>query len=215
MNLERSTGLILRIRPLTETSLIVQWLTPDLGRLATVAKGARGSKSTFRGQLDLFYSSDFSFARSSRSELHNLRETKTIATHAELRRNLAWLQQASYAAALIEQNTETESPLPVLYTQFTQLLAEIPLHAAQPQTIFAFELKLLADLGLQPDFAETPLTPGSRNVLSRLAQLDWPAIFRLRLSPAQLSEIRQFLHGFLVYHLGKIPKGRPSALESH
>ena len=41
MNSERSTGLILRTRALTETSLIVHWLTPDLGRLATVAKGAR------------------------------------------------------------------------------------------------------------------------------------------------------------------------------
>jgi recombinational DNA repair protein (RecF pathway) len=38
---ESATGLVLRIRPLTETSLIVHWLTPDLGRLATVAKGAR------------------------------------------------------------------------------------------------------------------------------------------------------------------------------
>ena len=29
---------------------------------------------------------------------------------------------------------------------------------------------------------------------------------------AQSEEIRQFLHGFLIYHIGKIPKGRPSAL---
>ena len=29
---ERTIGLILRTRPLTETSLIVHWLTPDLGR---------------------------------------------------------------------------------------------------------------------------------------------------------------------------------------
>ena len=38
---ERTSGIILRTRPLTETSLIVQWITPDLGRVATVAKGAR------------------------------------------------------------------------------------------------------------------------------------------------------------------------------
>ena len=71
---ERTIGLILRIRPLTETSLIVQWLTPDLGRVSTVAKGARRPKSPFRGKLDLFYAADFSFQRSRRSELHNLRE---------------------------------------------------------------------------------------------------------------------------------------------
>ena len=38
--IESATGLILRTRRLTETSLIIHWLTPDLGRIATVAKGA-------------------------------------------------------------------------------------------------------------------------------------------------------------------------------
>ena len=49
MNVERATGLVLRTRPLTETSLIVLWLTREAGRLATVAKGARRPKSPFRG----------------------------------------------------------------------------------------------------------------------------------------------------------------------
>jgi DNA repair protein RecO (recombination protein O) len=52
--IETATGLIFRTRSLTETSLIVQWLTPHLGRLATVAKGARRVKSPFHGKLDLF-----------------------------------------------------------------------------------------------------------------------------------------------------------------
>jgi DNA repair protein RecO (recombination protein O) len=71
---ERAQGLVLRVYPLTETSLIVHWLTRDQGRLATVAKGARRPKSPFRGKLDLFYMADFSFGRSRRSELHTLRE---------------------------------------------------------------------------------------------------------------------------------------------
>jgi len=70
---ERATGLILRLRPLTETSLIVNWLTAEGGRIATVAKGARRPKSPFRGKLDLFYEADFSLLRSRRSDLHILR----------------------------------------------------------------------------------------------------------------------------------------------
>ncbi len=215
MNVEQTTGVILRLRPLTDTSLIVQWLTPDLGRLATVAKGARRQKSSFRGQLDLFYTAQFSFARSRRSELHTLREVKTLETHARLRETLGHLQQASYAAALIEQTTETESPLPVLHQHFTQFLATLPRHPAQPQTIFAFEMKLLEDLGLQPSLAEAPLTPGSRQILERLGHLDWPAVTRLRLSPAQFSEIRHYLEHHLLFHLGKIPRSRASALDCH
>ena len=112
---ERTTGVILRTRPLTETSLIVQWLTADFGRLSTVAKGARRPKSPFRGKLDLFYLAEFSFARSRRSELHVLCEVGLLETHALLRRELAHLQQASYCAALIEQTTETGTPIPTVF----------------------------------------------------------------------------------------------------
>jgi DNA repair protein RecO (recombination protein O) len=212
MNCERATGVVLRTRPLTDTSLIVQWLTAGQGRLATVAKGARRNKSPFRGQLDLFYLAEFSFARSARSELHTLREVKVLETHPALRQDMARLRQVCYCAALLEQTTETEAPLRALFEQFTGLLRETPKEPARPQTIFAFEMKLLEDLGLRPNLAEAELSAGSRQILGRLAELDWGAIFRLRPSAAQVEEIRQFLHGFLVYHTGKIPKGRAAAL---
>ena len=130
---ETSTGLILRTRPLTDTSLIVHWLTPDFGRLATVAKGARRPKSPFAGKLDLFYLADFSFQRSRRSELHQLREVSLRETHAAIRQELEYLQQASYCAALIEQTTEMETPLPEIYSLMTGFLetpAQTPAAAA-------------------------------------------------------------------------------------
>src|SRR6185436_17167761 len=109
---EKTSGLILRTRPLTETSLIVRWLTAELGRIATVAKGARRPKSPFRGKLDLFYFADFTFSRSRRSELHTLREMNLLETNPLLRRDLRYVQQASYCTALVEQATEVETPLP-------------------------------------------------------------------------------------------------------
>ena len=212
MNAERATGVVLRTRPLTDTSLIVHWLTGGLGRLATVAKGARRQKSPFRGRLDLFYLADFSFASSRRSELHVLREVNVLETHPGLRRDLALLRQASYCATLIEQTTETEAPLPALFDQFTRLLGELPKQPARAQTVFGFEMKLLEELGLKPDLAETKLSAGARQILERLGELDWAAVMRLRLSGAQEEEIGAFLHGFLIYHAGKIPRGRAAAL---
>jgi len=212
MNCERATGVVLRTRPLTDTSLIVHWLTGSLGRLATVAKGARRDRSPFRGQLDLFYLADLSFARSRRSELHILREVKLLETHPGLRRDLTHLRQASYCALLIEQTTETEAPLGGLFGQFTGLLAALSKQPAQPQTIFAFEMKLLGVLGLKPNLAETKLSAGARQILGRMAEQEWDAVFRLGLSAAQTEEIRRFLNGFLIYHLEKIPRGRNEAL---
>src|SRR6185503_9261979 len=148
---ENSTGIILRTRPLTETSLIVQWLTPNAGRLATVAKGARRPNSPFRGKLDLFYLADFSFSRSRRSDLHTLREVVLRETHSPLRQELGYLQQASYCATLIEQTTETETPLPAVFNLMNDLLNYLPTRPPQPATTLTFEIKLLAELGLQPD----------------------------------------------------------------
>lgn len=209
---ERSTGIILRTRPLTETSLIVHWLTPDLGRIATVAKGARRPKSPFRGKLDLFYEADFSFACSRKSELHNLREAVLRETHSQLRENLGWIQQASYAAAFIEQTTETETPMSEIHELMKSLLPHLTERPPLPRTIFAFELKMLTQLGLQPDLSETQLPPGTREIIRALVDSDWDAIARLRFSDAQENQLRQFLHGFLIYHLGKLPRGRAAAL---
>lgn len=180
--------------------------------MATVAKGARRPNSSFRGKLDLFYEADFSFARSRRSELHTLREVSLRQTHPRLREDLHALQQAAYCTTLLEQTTETETPIPTIYALFKSLLAEVSHGGCEPRTVLAFEAKLLVELGQQPDMDETKLSPGSRQVYARLEADDWPALSRLKLSAGQELELRQFLHGFLIYHLGKVPKGRGAAL---
>ena len=179
-----------------------------------MAKGARRPKSPFRGQLDLFYEAEFSFARSRRSELHNLREVVLRETHPTLRQNLGWIQQASYFTTLVEQTTETETPIPVVYQLVRAALAELPKTDPTPRTLFAFELKLLTELGLAPDLADTTLSPGSRQLADRLTTGDWALISKRKLSELQTRELRQFLHGFLIYHLGKIPAARTAALNA-
>ena len=211
---ERTTGLILRTRPLTETSLIVQWLTPDLGRIATVAKGARRPKSPFRGKLDLFYEAEFSFARSRRSDLHNLREVVLGETHRTLRENLGWIQQASYFTALVEQTTETETPIPKVHELVRAALAELPKREPTPRTLFAFEFKLLEELGITPDLADSALSAGSRHLAQTMTQGDWSLIGRVKLSEAQTRELWQFLHRFMIYHLERTPPSRTAALNA-
>lgn len=213
--IESATGLVLRTRLLTETSLIVHWLTRDSGRIATVAKGARGAKSPFRGKLDLFYLADFSFSRSRHSELHALREVSLRETHSFFRQELGYLQQASYCAMLAEQTTETDTPLPAIFELMSGFLQALPQSEPHPKTVLAFELRLLSQLGLKPDLAQSRLTAGAKEIVRRLGQDDWGSISRLKPSTTQLTDLRQFLHGFLTYHLGKVPKGRGTVLEVH
>jgi DNA repair protein RecO (recombination protein O) len=212
MKIETASGIILRTRPLTETSLIVHWLTPDLGRVATVAKGARRPKSPFAGKLDLFYAADFSFSRSRSSDLHNLREVKLIETHGAIREDIVKLQQAAYVTGFVEQATETQTPLPDIFALTGSFLKLLCKQKPMPQNIFALELKLLHELGLAPDLEETRLTPGAKKIVQALINSDWKNSSRLQLSPAQTEELRQWLHGYLIVHLGRLPRGRTAAL---
>lgn len=212
MKTETANGIILRTRPLTETSLIVHWLTPDLGRIATVAKGARRPKSPFHGKLDLFYHANFSFSRSRHSELHHLREASPTETHGALREDVFKLQQAAYATAGIELATETETPLPEIFALTDGFLGWLCKEPPRPQNIFALELKLLRELGLEPDWAATRLTAGAKKIVERLLDNDWAKLSHLKLTESQVSELTQFLHGFLIFHLGRLPRGRAAAL---
>jgi DNA repair protein RecO (recombination protein O) len=210
--IESANGIILRTRPLTETSLIVHWLTPNFGRIATVAKGARRPKSPFAGKLDLFYLADFSFSRSRSSDLHNLREVSLFEAHGAIREDILNLQQAAYAANFIVQATETETPLHDVFELFREFLKRLCEQETSSQIIFAFELKLLRELGLEPDWSKTGLATGTKKIAAILAQKDWAPGLRLKLTGAQTVELREFLHGFLIFHLERLPKGRASAL---
>ena len=72
--MENARGTIIRLTKLTDTSLIVHWMTEGDGLIKTVAKGARKPKSSYAGRLDLFIDAEFQWVRSRTSELHGLRE---------------------------------------------------------------------------------------------------------------------------------------------
>ena len=211
VKIESASGIILRTRPLTETSLIVHWLTPAFGRIATVAKGARRPRSPFAGKLDLFYAADFSFSRSQRSDLHILREAGLRETHGAIREDIVKLQQAAYAAGFVELATETDTPLPEIFELMRNFLKTLCDQKQAAQNIFVFELKLLHELGLAPDLEEARLTPGAKKIIGAVLAGGWQDGSQLHLSRAQRDELREWLHGYLIFHLGRLPRGRSAA----
>jgi DNA repair protein RecO (recombination protein O) len=209
---DRATGLILRTYPLTETSLIVHWLTAESGRLATVAKGARRPKSPFRGKLDLYYLADFSFQRSRRSELHLLKEIRIQQTHPGLRQDIGYLRQAAYCATLIEQTTEIDTPLPACFHLLHGLIERLPRQPPEPITVLAFEARLLEELGLRPAPGPAELSGGARRLLTDLADLPWGDPTSGQPAWTHVIELSRFLEHFWRDHLGKVPRGREAAV---
>jgi DNA repair protein RecO (recombination protein O) len=208
---ERASGIVLRTRPLTDTSLIVHWLTLELGRMATVAQGARKPKSPFHGKLDLCFEAEFSFVRRARSELHMLREVMPRNVRAALRTDFGYLAQIAYAVALLEQLTETETPVPEVFELFREFLEHLPQQPPQSRNVFAFELRLLASQGLEPDPATTAFSPTAKRLLSELTYRGWAELPALKPAAADIQAVRQFLHGFILFHCHQLPRGRAEA----
>jgi DNA repair protein RecO (recombination protein O) len=208
---ESAHGIVLRIRPLTETSLIVHWLTRDHGRIATVAKGARRAKSSFRGKLDLFFESDFSFVRSRRSELHTLREAVPVATFPAIRTDFERLDHAAYVVRLVELATETETPVPEFFDLLTGWLRRQ--ESAEPSrlSLLAFEWGILDLSGAAPSPQAKRLGPGSAAILVRFQnQTTRDDSGEISLDDAR--ELGRFFSGPLEHQLSRLPEARARLL---
>jgi DNA repair protein RecO (recombination protein O) len=146
---ETTPAILLRKTKLTETSLIITWLTEGHGKVKTVAKGARAAKSRFAGQLDLFFDCEIQFARSSRSELHQLREVALRNSHEALRLDYPRVALASYFVELIELATEPDHPAPELYDLLQRAFGFLNATSASRRALLHFESELTRLLGIQ------------------------------------------------------------------
>ena len=206
MTAERSEGLVIRLRPLGDTSLIVHWLTPEHGRLATVAKAARGPKSPLRGKLDWCFEAEFSFRRNPKGDLHSLSEVVVRNTHVSLRREVSSLELIAHAVATIEEVTETETPQPEVHRLFLEFLAFLEIQGPMARAQFAWDLRFLAIQGLEPD--PEGLTPEAGALMEILLTSNWSELAALEASQDAIRSLRQYLHGFWIHQFGRSPGNR-------
>ena len=146
--MQSTDAIVTRTTRLTETSLIVHWFTEAQGLVKTVAKGARRAKSPFKGQIDLFFGGEITFTRSSRSDLHTLREVAIRDWRQGLRRNYTTTLLAAYFCQLLEAAVEPEHPDAALHDLLKRALNH--LDAAEPtlRALRHFESELARMLGV-------------------------------------------------------------------
>ncbi len=147
--METTAAILLRRTKFSETSLIVSWLTRDFGKLKTMARGARGPKSSFAGVLDLFFETEISFVRSQKSEIHTLREAVLTDPHEGLRKDYGRVELGAYFIELIEMTTELEAPVPELFDLLQRALRYLEGAAPNRRALLHFENELARLLGIQ------------------------------------------------------------------
>ena len=178
--MESATGIVIRTRKLTETSLIVSWCTEEAGLIKTVAKGARRAKSQFAGKLDLFVEAELGWVRSRQSELHSLREMRIISLRQSLRGDYGRTVLGAYFGELVERAVEMECEIPEIYDLLKRGLDFLAEGGECGRAMPFFEKELAGFLGVGRDGAYSARLqevlaggfPRSRKEAARLAGLN-------------------------------------------
>lgn len=148
--------------PYSETSLVLDLLTRDHGRVAALAKGAKRPRSALRAVLLQFQ--PILVAYSGRNELRTL-------TGAEWQGGLdaprgAGLMSAFYLNELLMRMIAREDPHPAVFDGYEQALREIAAGDPIETTLRKFEWLLMRETGVAPDLTcdtdYRPIDPSAR-----------------------------------------------------
>lgn len=143
MRLDQQPAYVLHARPYRETSLLLECLTRDHGRLGVVARGVRGERARLRrSQLEPFQPLALDLLL--RGELATLAGAEVTGTPSRLtgERGLAGL----YLNEVVVRLTARQDAQPALFDAYAQTLARL---AAEPVawTLRRFERDLLEAIG--------------------------------------------------------------------
>ena len=155
---QKTTALVLDIRPWSRTSHVVTWLTPERGPIATLVKGAVRPKSAFLGQYDLFYTCELVYYVRAKGELHAIREASPIATREHLRGRFRATALASYASYLVKEHCPHSSEAAEWLRFLGCFLDGLEGDLDFGRKIVSLETVFLEMAGLSPDFSEADLS---------------------------------------------------------
>ena len=222
--IDHQPAFVLHSYPWRETSLIVDVLTRDHGRVALVARGAKRPTSQFRGLLAVF--SPIAVSWSGRAEIKTLIRAEWVGGLTPLRGDE--LLSAFYLNELLVRLLARGDPHEELFFSYARALRDLSLERARrEQALRGFELDLLREIGVAPSFElcgdGSPIEPDAwyrvdpeqgvqwirephagaeycvrGHVMQALAQRDLAAV-------AQAVEARALLRQLIGYHL----RGRP------
>ena len=144
MRIEQQPAYVLHSRPYRETSLLLELLTRDHGRLGVVARGVRGERARLRrAQLEPFECLAVGLLR--RGELATLTAVDISSVRTSIHGNavLAGL----YLNELVVRLTGRDDPLPQLFDAYARTLQRLSIGNQLAWTLRRFERDLLQAIG--------------------------------------------------------------------
>ena len=147
----KTEAIVLRSIRYGEADRVLHLYTPDHGRIAAIAKGARRARSRFGARLEPFFHIR-AILHECRGDLHTVTGVDTVAAHVGLRDHAATLDAAARACDAVARLFETPEPHPEGFRLLANELALLDLDPAHARraTGLAFRLKLLLAAGIVP-----------------------------------------------------------------
>jgi DNA repair protein RecO (recombination protein O) len=221
MLIEQQPAYVLHSRPYRETSLLLECLTREHGRLGVVARGVRSQRGRLqRSQLEPFQ--PLALDLQLRGELATLRNAESTAAPLRLQGDagLAGL----YVNELVVRLTERQDPHPELYHAYARTLARLATGELLAWHLRRFERDLLAALGYalqldvdadtgealrpealyayRPEYGAVRCNPNEPHILHGE---DLLALFGDRMPSAQgLHALRGMMRELIRFHLGGV-----------
>lgn len=158
MRIEQQPAFVLHSRPYRETSLLLECLTRDHGRVGVVARGVRGERArTRRAQLEPFQ--PLSMDLLLRGEMATLTAVESTGTPLRMLGDAGL--SGLYLNELVVRLTVRQDPLPALFDAYAITLTRLRGSESLAWTLRRFERDLLQAMGygLQLQFDSTTGKP--------------------------------------------------------
>lgn len=150
MAIRNDQGIVLRGYPFGESHRIVVLVSPNHGKLRTVAKGVRKTKSRFGGRLEPFTHVDLVLYEG--KNLDTITQVSTINAFGELRNHLDRVLAASTMVEVVDAVVQEEEPSRRMFLLLQRGLTVLDHQEPHPDLVTSFLLKAAGVLGVSPSF---------------------------------------------------------------
>lgn len=173
---EQALALVVRGTDWSETSRITTLFTREFGKVRGLAKGGRRLRSNFEIAFDLLTVCNVVFLRKAHGGLDLLIEARVAERFPHLRTDLSALNIGYYIAELLSDGTQDYDPHPTLFDAALGMLRDMASGGHQPpvssddsggptpparlESVSAFELVWLQELGYSPQLDECAVCAG-------------------------------------------------------
>ncbi|OGH99658.1 MAG: DNA repair protein RecO [Candidatus Margulisbacteria bacterium GWF2_38_17] len=139
--LYKTEGIITKITPLGEADKIVIIYSKDYGKIQSIAKGSRKTKSKLSGRIELFCRNNFILSEGKTFDIIN--QADIIENYYDIHKNFDKIILASYMARTINKITLPALKSTELYNLLSELLKLLTLHTDYDKIKRLFQKKFL------------------------------------------------------------------------